>query len=77
MQCVQCWNEIGKLAYRCIVCNEIFCSQKCLGEHTKDVSEDLERQQRDAEFYDQQIEFQDEYPSTDRYELANKYPWEK
>lgn len=56
MQCVQCWNEISKIAYRCIVCKEIFCSQSCLDEHTKDVREDLERQARDAEYYDSEWE---------------------
>ena len=61
MQCVQCWNEIKREDIRCSTCNEIFCSQKCLDEHVKDVAESLAQGQSDAEYYEQQMDFQDEY----------------
>lgn len=50
MQCVQCWNEIKKCDIKCPTCNEIFCSQSCLDEHTKDV-----------QFKNEMMDFQDEY----------------
>lgn len=66
MQCVQCWDEIKREDIRCSTCNELFCSQECLDSHHADIARDNEA-----------MEFQDEYPSGDRYELANKYPWER
>ena len=68
MQCVQCWNDFTRDDIKCFTCNELFCSQKCLDKHELEVKQDNER-----------IEFEDNNPELreNRYELANKYPWER
>ena len=65
MQCAQCWNEIDdRYAVKCSVCNECFCCFPCLHQH-----------EAETKFYNEQLEFQDEYPVAN--EPFGRYPWER
>jgi hypothetical protein len=75
MQCVQCWNEIKREDIKCDVCNEMFCSYKCLNNHSIEVIDGFRQQSIDSEFEAEQLDYQDKYREPN--EPFGRYPWEK